>query len=242
MPQKSTIRMRSYVTAVMICGLAVIALTATHMKQLDGAHFAGLLCAAALASRLSLKIPRLTASISLDIPFVILAAVQMGFAAAVTVAAVSTFIQCLKPGLNQSGFMKLFFNVAVLSIAADLAAYSVQTFTMAGIRFALSALVLMVVNSVLVAIVVSLDGSGSVAKIWSQLISWSFPAYVLGAGLATMMVASQPIMGWYVPLLTLPVIVLVYQSYRNYFSTAIGDAKRGVMSVREEAADEVVMA
>ena len=242
MPQmKSTIRMRSYVTAVMICGLAVIAFTASHMKQLDGAHFAGLLCAAALASRLSLKIPRLTASISLDIPFVILAAVQMGFAAAVVVAGVSTLIQCLKPGLDKSGMMKLFFNVSVLSIAAATAGYCAQTFTMSGVRFATAGAVLLVVNSVLVAIVVSLDGNGSAAKIWSQLISWSFPAYVLGAGLASMMVASQPIMGWYVPLLTLPVIVLVYQSYGKYFAAGAADAKRGSASVTEQA-EELVTA
>src|SRR5690349_13342517 len=118
MPKKSTIRMRSYVTTVMICGFAVIAFTASHLKGVNVAHFLGLICAAALASRLSLKVPRLTASMSLDVPFVILAAVQMGIPAAVLVAAVATFIQCLKPGLDKSGFVKLFFTVSVLSVAA----------------------------------------------------------------------------------------------------------------------------
>ena len=65
MPNQSTIRMRSYLTAVMVCGLAVIAFTASHVSGVSYAHLAGLVCAAALASRLSLKIPRLTASLSM---------------------------------------------------------------------------------------------------------------------------------------------------------------------------------
>jgi hypothetical protein len=234
MPKKSTIRMRSYVTAVMVCGFAVIAFAATHLKPQSAAHFAGLFCAAALASRLSLKVPRLTASLSLDVPFVILAAVQMGLTAAVVVAAASTLIQCLKPGLNQSGLVKLLFNVSALSIAAAVAAISVQSFVMAGVRYALASVILLAVNSVLVAIVVALDGNGSAASIWWQLISWSFPAYVLGAGLANLMTASQPIMGWYVPVLTVPVMVLVYQSYRKYFDVVVEAAAEVLKPEAEE--------
>jgi hypothetical protein len=217
MPKQSTIRMRSYVTAVMVCGLAVIAFTASHFAGVSYAHLAGLVCAAALASRLSLKIPRLTASLSLDVPFVILAAVQMGLSAAVVVAAVATLIQCMKPTFDKSGMMKLSFNVSVLSIAAALASLAAQQTSMAGLKFAFAAAILLAVNSVLVALVVSLEGHGSAAKVLSQLLSWSFPAYVLGAGLACMMMFSQPIMGWYIPLLAVPVVVLVYQSYRKYF-------------------------
>jgi hypothetical protein len=219
MPKKSTIRMRSYVTAVMGCGLAAIVLTAGHLKEVSPTHLIGLLCASAVASRLSLKIPRLTASLSLDVPFVILAAVQMGFAAAVLVAAVSTLIQCFKRDLGASGFVKVFFNVAALAIAAGAAAGSVR-FGAIGLNFAAAGAMLLITNSVLIAVVVSLDGHGNAAKIWSQLVSWSFPAYVLGAGIACLMAMSQPVMGWYVPLLTLPVMVLVYQSYRKYFGSA----------------------
>src|ERR1700760_519417 len=148
MPNQSKIRIRSYVTAVMVCGLAVIALTASHLSGVSYAHLAGLVCAAALASRLSLKIPRLTASLSLDVPFVILAAVQMGLSAAVLVAAVATLIQCVKPGLDKSGIMKMFFNVSVLSIAAAVAALAVQSLSAAGLRFAVAGAMLLAVNSV----------------------------------------------------------------------------------------------
>jgi hypothetical protein len=241
MPKKSTIRMRSYVISVMVCGLAVIAFTASQLAGVSYAHLAGLVCAAALASRLSLKIPRLTASLSLDVPFVILAAVQMGLAAAVVVAAVATVIQCVKPGLDKSGFMKLCFNVSVLSMAAALAAVAVQFSSLAGVRFAVAGLALLAANSLLVAFVVSLEGNGSAAKILSQLLSWSFPAYVLGAGMACMMVYSQPIMGWYVPLLALPVMVLVYQSYRKYFGVSL-PSPDGSVEVTAEPEMETVNA
>ena len=222
MPNTSTIRIRSYVTTVIICGLGLIAYAATQVKTVSPAHFAGLLCAAVLASRFSLKIPRITASLSLDVPFVILAAVQMGLSAAAIVAGVATLVQCLKPGLNKSALVKLLFNVSANSIAAAVAVGSAQRFAMIGVRFAVAAAMLLAVNSVLVAFVVSLDGHGSAPKIWSQLVTWSFPAYVLGGGMACMMIMSQPIMGWYVPVVTMPVVVVLFQSFRKYFTVTAG--------------------
>jgi hypothetical protein len=238
MPNTSTIRIKSYVTTVIVCGLGLIAYAATHVKTVSPAHFAGLLCAAVLASRFSLKIPRLTASLSLDVPFVILAAVQMGLSAAAIVAGVATFVQCLKPGLNKSAFAKLLFNVAVNALAAAVAFASVQSFSMVGIRFAVAATMLLAVNSVLVAFVVSLDGHGSAPKIWSQLVTWSFPAYVLGGGMACMMLMSQPVMGWYVPVMAMPVVVLLYQSFRKYFSVT-GGSPSGVVSESVQELEEV---
>jgi hypothetical protein len=238
MPNTSTIRIKSYVTTVMVCGLGLIAYAATHVKAVSPAHFAGLVCAAVLASRFSLKIPRLTASLSLDVPFVILAAVQMGLSAAAIVAGVATLVQCLKPGLNKSALVKLFFNVSANSIAAAVAVASVQSFTMVGLRFAVAAAMLLAVNSVLVAFVVSLDGHGSAPKILSQLVTWSFPAYVLGGGMACMMLMSQPIMGWYVPVVATPVIVLLYQSFRNYFSVTVA-SPNGVPAESMQELEEV---
>ena len=238
MPNTSTIRIKSYVTTVIVCGLGLIAYAATQVKTVSPAHFAGLLCAAVLASRFSLKIPRITASLSLDVPFVILAAVQMGLSAAAVVAAVATLVQCLKPGLNKSALVKLLFNVSANAIAAAVAVGSVQSFTMMGVRFALAAAMLLAVNSVLVAFVVSLDGHGSAPKIWSQLVTWSFPAYVLGGGMACMMVMSQPIMGWYVPVMTMPVVVVLYQSFRKYFSVTSGSPD-GVVRENVQELEEV---
>jgi hypothetical protein len=239
MPKQSTIRMRSYVTTVTVCGLAVIAFAATHLKTLDVAHFAGLLCAAALASRLSIKVPRVDVQLGLDVPFVVLAAVQMGLAAAVSVAAVSTFIQCVKPNFKKSELEKLFFNTANLSIAAAVAAVSANVFTMTGIKFAVAGVVLLAVNSLLLAIVIGLDSNGKPMGIWSHLMTWSFPAYLMAAGMACMMLLSQPVMGWYVPLLSMPVMVVVYRSYQRYFGVVVTTAEEGQVEKEESVLEEV---
>jgi hypothetical protein len=233
MSQSSSIRMTAYVSAAGMCGLALIAYAASHVTS--GAHLLGLMCAAAVASRLSLRIPRITASLSLDVPFVILAAVQMGMSAAVVVAAVATFVQCAKPGVTKaSKLMQLWFNIAVLSMSAALAAVAAHAVINVALRFALAAAVLLAANSLFVAVVVALESGSSPVKMLSQLLSWSFPAYVLGAGLASMVILSQPIVGWYIPLALLPVLVLVFQSYKKYFGMVTLVLEEAVKAELEE--------
>jgi len=197
MSQNSTIRTRSYVTAVLLCGLAVVGFAASQYKTQNAAHFAAILCAAAVASRLSVKIPRVTASLSLDVPFVVLAAVQMGITAAVAVAAVATFIQCLKSEFKKGDATKIAFNVAALSISAAWAArvLEVPSLHNAGLRMAVAGAILLAANSVIVAIVVALDSDASIVKVLYELLVWSFPAYVLSAGIASMVAASQVVVG-----------------------------------------------
>jgi len=91
---------------------------------------------------------------------------------------------------------------------------------------------LLVTNTLPVAAVISLTERRSLRKIWSECYFWSFPYYLVGAGLVGMMSWLHGFTDWQTSLLTLPVVYLIYRSYRLYLGK-LSDEKRHV----EEMAD-----
>src|SRR5260370_28970146 len=87
-------------------------------------------------------------------------------------------------------------------------------------------------NTIPLASVISLTERRSLRKIWSDCYFWSFPYYLVGAGVAGMMSWLHGFTDWQTSLLTLPVMYLIYRSYRLYFGK-LEDEKRHV----EEMAD-----
>ena len=87
-------------------------------------------------------------------------------------------------------------------------------------------------NTLPVAAVISLTERRSLRKIWSDCYFWSFPYYLVGAGVVGMMSWLHGFTDWQTSLLTLPVVYLIYRSYRLYLGK-LADEKRHV----EEMAD-----
>ena len=72
----------------------------------------------------------------------------------------------------------------------------------------------------------------SLRKIWAECYFWSFPYYLVGAGVVGMIAWLHGFTDWQTSLLTLPVVYLIYRSYRLYLGK-LEDEKRHV----EEMAD-----
>jgi diguanylate cyclase (GGDEF)-like protein/putative nucleotidyltransferase with HDIG domain len=89
-----------------------------------------------------------------------------------------------------------------------------------------------VANTLPVATLISLTEQRSLRKIWAECYFWSFPYYLVGAGVAGMMSWLHDFTDWQTSLLTLPVVYLIYRSYRLYLGK-LEDEKRHV----EEMAD-----
>ncbi len=96
----------------------------------------------------------------------------------------------------------------------------------------LAASVYFLANTLPVAAVIALTERKSLRKIWSECYFWSFPYYLLGAGVVGMMSWLHGFTDWQTSLLTLPVVYLIYRSYRLYLGK-LEDETRHV----EEMAD-----
>jgi hypothetical protein len=58
--------------------------------------------------------------------------------------------------------------------------------------------------------------SQAVYAIWQQCYLWSFPYYLVGAGIAGLVSVSGQYVGWKTALLIVPIMYLVYLHYRMY--------------------------
>jgi len=178
------------------------------------------LLVALFAARLKVSLPRLTGSMSVNLPFILLALSELSLAQALLITGASTFAQCLWSESSQQKPIKMMFNVGVTLIAAEAAWLTLQaTAPNLGLGLALGALAYLLVNTIPVAAVIAFTETGGLFGIWKKILQLTFPYYLLAAGVAGLAKLATHAFDWYVPLLILPLMFLVQRSFRLYFQS-----------------------
>ena len=80
-------------------------------------------------------------------------------------------------------------------------------------------------NTFPVAAAIALTEEKSLRQIWRESYFWSFPYYLLGAGMAGAASAINRYLGWAWALLAVPVVYLIYRSYYLYLGRVEDDKK-----------------
>jgi hypothetical protein len=228
MPKSISARM--FVALMVISGLLLLGDAVLNAKQVPTAKFLAFLLVACVAARLKIKLPGVTGTMSINLPFILLAAAEMKTAEALAVGFISTFIQCLPKGkkfnLVQTGFNCCTITLAVAATRLIYAAPSVSSVVGSpSMRLALAAAGYALANTIPVAIVIGLTETVSTLRTWLEMLQLSFPYLVASAGIAGLALTLTGEIGWQVPVAVLPIMVGIFQSYRRYFSaTATSEA------------------
>jgi hypothetical protein len=182
------------------------------------ARFTGTFLVALFAARLKVSLPRITGSMSVNLPFILLALSELSLAEALLITAASTFVQSHWSESGQQKPIKTLFNVGVTVIAARAAWLTMQvTAPNSGLGLALGALAYLLVNTIPVAGIISLTESCSLFRTWKQILQLTFPYFILAAGVAGLAKLATHAFDWYIPLLILPLMFFVQRSFRLYF-------------------------
>ncbi len=183
-------------------------------------RFTGTFLVALFAARLRVSLPRLTGSMAVNLPFILLALSELSLAEALLITGASTLVQCLWSESGQQYPMKTTFNVGVTLMAAQAAWFTMQaTAPNSGLGLSLGALAYLLVNTIPVAAIIALTEGGKMFGIWRQILQLTFPYFVLAAGVAGLAKLATHVFAWYVPLLILPLMFLVQRSFTLYFQT-----------------------
>jgi diguanylate cyclase (GGDEF)-like protein/putative nucleotidyltransferase with HDIG domain len=227
---------RIFLGAVVACGLLVLSYSIFHGRSQDPIKFICYLIIALAASRLRVNLPGITGTMSVNFLFVLLGVLELSLTETMALGCAAIVVQCIER--NRPRPLQMAFNVCSTALAIALAFGSYQ----AVLRFRdseypssalfLAACVYFVANTLPVASIIALTEERSLRKIWSECYFWSFPYYLVGAGVAGMMTWVHMFADWQTSLLTLPVVYLIYRSYRLYLAR-LADEKRHV----EEIAD-----
>jgi len=207
---------KAFVFAVVAGGVASCLSTLGHPAQ-QLLHFVIYLAAVLLSSGMKVAMPKSDATMSVNFPFILLGILQLSPLQAVALAVFSVVAQCRVRVIKPFTLVQIVFNVANVCISTVLAWHVymqlIHWHIEAAPALALASIAYFVVNTALVAGVISIDQHISPFRQWMQNYPWYAPFYLVGAMLASIANFIGVHYGWMTSLLLLPMVYTVYRMY-----------------------------
>ena len=220
-----------FISLVVLAGTCVLLYGAIRPTSKNIAQFICYLLIAILAARLKVRLPGITGTMSVNFLFILLGILELGFAETLALATAAILVQCFYR--DRPSPLQVTFNLSAsaVSIAAAYNVYhlaiSRAQVTSHPLLLGLAAVTYFAANTGSIAAVIALTERKSINKIWVECYFWSFPYYLVGAAFAGMIGWFNREFGWETSLLIVPIIYLIYRSYRLYLGK-LEDEKRHV--------------
>ena len=219
-----TMSARTFITVIATAGMFCVALGIYSSSSSDPVRFLCYLVLALMASSLKVSLPGVNGTMSVNFLFVLLGVLDLSFSETLALASLATLVQCYwrtKRGLT---WVQVLFNVSGTALAASIAYVAYHSPLVGLMRNSRPLMLLLAAscyffaNTVPVAAIIALTEQKSLRKIWKECYFWSFPYYLVGAGIAGLVSWMDQIVGWQTSLLVLPGVYVIYRSYRLYLA------------------------
>ena len=225
---------KAFIGLVISVGMASLLQAAIHQSSKNIAQFICYLGVAVLASRLRVTLPGITGTLSVNFLFILVGVAELSYSEALTLGAVSMLAQTLYP--SRSNAIQLTFNVCAGSLATALA-YVVYHNQLANelipsrpLILCLAASTYFIANAGCTAAVISFSEGKPLLRILGDCYLWSFPYYLVGAGIAGAIGWFNHEFNWESSLLFVPAMYIIYRSYRLYLGK-LEDQKQHVEEI-----------
>ena len=219
---------RPFLWVIIVCGSLAFIYSALRVDfgQFDSRMALMVGMALLLTSRITIPIPRLSSQISVSDTFVFLVLLLYGSAAAVVLGALEAFVSSLffsrRPVtrmfngssaalsilITGSVLELIFGNVVALRTTPLTATFVAAICTMALTHYA--------ANTGLVAIAAALKTDEPIWQTWRRHYLWTSLTYFVGACAAGFIAALVYFIGVYAFIITLPIIAILFLTYRTY--------------------------
>jgi diguanylate cyclase (GGDEF)-like protein/putative nucleotidyltransferase with HDIG domain len=222
---------KAFISLVVVAGTCVLLYGAIRPTSKNIAQFICYLLIAILAARLKVRLPGITGTMSVNFLFILLGILELGFAETLALATAAILVQCFYR--DRPSPLQVTFNLSASAISIAVAynvyhlAISSAQVTSHPLLLGLAAITYFAANTCSIAAVIALTEQKSIKRIWVECYFWSFPYYLVGAAFAGMIGWFNREFGWETSLLIVPIIYLIYRSYRLYLGK-LEDEKRHV--------------
>jgi hypothetical protein len=218
---------RLYVFGVVIAGVILLVSAVVNWQPQNLTRFLIYLALAVVASTLKIRLPRMSGTVAPSFVLLLAAIAQLSLAETAVMAAVVGVVQVIWRSASRPTGAQLVFSPACLVVSA-FAAWDVSRIALepwighsvVGVAV-VSTLILYVFNTVMVAAVLALVDGKPLGGAWRLCSFWSLPYYLVGAAASAIMTAVSRTADWQPSLLVLPLMALVYISYRAQLSQAV---------------------
>jgi diguanylate cyclase (GGDEF)-like protein/putative nucleotidyltransferase with HDIG domain len=222
---------RLFISLIVIAGTATLIYGGYHQSSRNIAEFICYLGIAILSSRRKVSLPGITGTLSVNFLFILIGVLELSFTETLILGAVGMLAQCLYPDRPKA--LQVTFNVCAGAISTALA-YGVYHHPLANlllggrpVLLGVAATVYFIANAGSIAMVISLTERRPLKRIIIDCYFWSFPYYLVGAGIAGCIAWLNKRFNWETSLLLVPAVYAIYHSYRLYLGK-LEDEKRHV--------------
>lgn len=229
MKRNPPLRFQIYFWIIASLGLGAFssAVSSISSAQPDAYYYILVLVTIGLGSRINIKIPGTTSWISISDTFIFLALWAYGGEAAIILATLEGLCSSLRYNKKVATH---FYNAAVMACSSFMTAWAltrilgpitalskgpVSGWFLGAI--CLAALTQYIVNIVIVAIGESFRRKQSLLETWQDCYLYTLLTYLAAASSAGLIVNLTATVGFYSFLITLPILIVVYFTYRTYF-------------------------
>jgi PAS domain S-box-containing protein len=223
---------KAYITFITALGAACAYVGATHGAPQDLMRCFCYLLLAIPASGLKVPLPGVTGTMSVLFLFLLAGTVELGLSETMLIGAVCVLVQSYWHARVRPRLVQVVFSVAsiLIAIASSYFVYHAPLLRTASVgspfRLALASSVFFVTNTFPIAAVIALTERKSLAEVWRNCYCWSFPYYLVGAAIVGVFTFTNRMLDWQAWLLILPVVYVIFRSYRLYIDQLHTERKR----------------
>lgn len=204
-----------FVLVVLVAGAALLLRSVVQFESGDPARFAVYVAAAVVFARMKVRLPGVVSTVSLHFVVKLVAVMTLTLPEALLIAVAGAMAQTNFRNVSRLRLGQAGFNVgagALSTLAAWAVARGLADSTAAALAAATVAMYMS--STILVSIVVCLTEDRGLGWAVRQLWSWSLPYYMVGAAAAGLIVNASGQTGWVTAMAMLPLLMLMFVSYR----------------------------
>jgi hypothetical protein len=233
----NTRQIKTFIGAMMLAAISTAGYAAFVSHASHRYLALAVLAMAAATSRMKVKLPGINGNMSVNLPFLLTAVVNLSAGEAVVVAGVSTVVQCWPRKNAKFNPQQMTFNLSMMVLASSMATLVFHSARLQTAQFTSNTLGLVLATATLflgqtapVAGIVAVSEKKAASSVWWNLAHLAFPYYVVSAGVTAMVQAMSSHLGWGLALAVFPVMYGIHRSYRLYFGRLAETLQAPVMA------------
>jgi hypothetical protein len=225
--QPNTRLTKTFIAVMALAAIAGTVYTGLASHTLHPSYALAMLALAAATSRMKIKLPGIDGNMSFNLPFLLMAVVNLSALEAVFIACVSTVVQCWPKSDRKFKPEQMLFNVSMMAFATSMANLIWNAGWLGKAAWASEPLMLASATAAFflgqtapVAGIIKVAEGAAMRQVWLSIVQLSFPYYILSAGMTSMVNLMSHHLGWQAALVVFPVMYGIHRSYQLYFARA----------------------
>lgn len=228
----TTRQTKTFIGAMVVAAIGAAGYAGFQSHTLHTYYALALLALSAATSRMKVKLPGIEGNMSVNLPFLLTAVVNLSAAEAVLIAGISTVVQCWPKPESKFKPEQMVFNLSMMAFATSVASMLWHAGWLGRTAWASESLLLASTTATFflgqtapVAGIIKLTEGAAMRRVWMGIAQLTFPYYVISAGMTSMVNAVSHHVGWQLALAIFPVMYGIHRSYRLYFGRGVENAR-----------------